>query len=837
MECGKASALNLFNYAGLDVQKDGNHAFPHRIKKLILPGNRDNQFFCADCANKRTVQCSVHGQIKNSKFEMSKIPNCIQCEEQLKAILDKKLPSGFKSLLFPVNIVRKAQKNVPNGIVTISDDGYVHIIDGKVRCSINEKDISTSISNLNSRATLHFNLNDFAITICEINVDDPKLFQHSTGPWIDFWKNDINNKLNMSDIHGGSYTSILDIEFQSISTKSKGFLKNKSGKYALSYKENQINTFPVLDLLPIENFISWHTDSFYPDKSIKLKFMEDNAIQILKLKQKQFIHGLDEIEDLKKILPSEKINDHPEEYDLSQIEFADAIIYPERERITCKVETKDNSLVVKQLNNGRVLKSSTGIFYRNFWLINSINKETFTIQLSRTDKIAHNILQQPKEVFEIGENQFFCTFFDKEDASLIREIYLDENKIIIDETECLPYANIQQINVTNLHDCISQLMIKYTSGNGKKNLKAVSTDTLCFKIWELIETYKINSETALMDTNRLYKKYNKTKKKSLLTNIFKDIIVLNSNINKDIAANELSDKLSKITDETFFSNKKLREITTRKMLLLSVFIPKIKQNFSLLESYFPYYKIESEISFLNEIFGANVAKNMLHSERKRIRTLTRNNIRMITSNVLSKLNQIQQELHPLEQKFAKEEIQNALSTKVAKNTPLVGQIILAGVMLGTVGIAGVGIFGGMIGIKALGDILGYYAKDRESAIQLRRVAERVLSWWRIFIDTLPVTIYEAGEAIDDENNLTIERDKAIFSKCNENQKPFFEKRLQTKLRKEIERGKSNQFKEILEGSGIRYQSIETDIESSIQIEIQDNIRGFIQSLPVCLDHQ
>jgi len=49
-------------------------------------------------------------------------------------------------------------------------------------------------------------------------------------------------------------------------------------------------------------------------------------------------------------------------------------------------------------------------------------------------------------------------------------------------------------------------------------------------------------------------------------------------------------------------------------------------------------------------------------------------------------------------------------------------------------------------------------------------------------------------------------------------------------------GKSNRFKEILEGSGIRYHAIETDIESSIQIEMQENIRGFIKSLPLPQKH-
>jgi len=700
MECGEASALNIFNYAGLDVQKDGNHAFPYRIKSLVLPGNSNNQFLCADCANKRTVECSFHRKISYSDFEMGNIPTCAQCEKQLKAILDKKLPPGFKSLMFPVKIYRKGQESILDGIAAISNDGYVHIIDGKVRSSISEKDISGSITNVNSGGTLQISVTHNTITTCEINLNDKELFHQSSGPWIDVWKKDINSKLELPDGDVKGYCSILEIESKSISTKKKGFLKKESGKYAFSFRENQLRIFPEINFQSIDNLTAWHTESFYPDKSIELKFEENTAVQVLKLNQKRLFYGLDRIEDLKKSLPPEKINDNPGIYDLTLIEFADANIYPGLQKVTCKMEARDTGLVITQLNNRNEFRSTTGYCYKKHWLINTSNKDSFTVQLSQISQIAQNYIRPPKELIEIGSNQYFSTFLDKKDLSRIRTIYLDKDKIVIDESDSVPYSDIKAINVIKLEGDIAQLTIKYSAGKENIVLKVVSTNTLCFNIWEMLETYKTNSETALMPINQLYEHYNKTKKKSLLTNLFRDILVLNSNINKDMGANDLSDKLSSISDDAFFKNKKLREITTQKMLLLSLFIPKIKQNFSLLDSYFPYYRIDSEISFLNEVFGENVAKNMLNSERKRIRKLTRNNIRMISANVLGKLNQIQHELQPLEQKFVKEKIQSAFSSKAAKNIPLVGQIILVGGMLVSgVGVGAVGYLGGILGIK------------------------------------------------------------------------------------------------------------------------------------------
>ena len=87
----------------------------------------------------------------------------------------------------------------------------------------------------------------------------------------------------------------------------------------------------------------------------------------------------------------------------------------------------------------------------------------------------------------------------------------------------------------------------------------------------------------------LYKQYNYVKKQNLLIGLFSDIILLNREIDIEISMDELIEELEKISIEEFYNNKKLFQQTTKKILLFSLFLPKIKQNFEYLSSLYPYY--------------------------------------------------------------------------------------------------------------------------------------------------------------------------------------------------------------------------------------------------------
>jgi len=83
IECGKKKGFMSVNYAGFNIKSNKYvYPFPERIKDLILPGDKSKDFLCADCASKRTIECSVHGMITDGKFAVGVAPACKQCKEE-----------------------------------------------------------------------------------------------------------------------------------------------------------------------------------------------------------------------------------------------------------------------------------------------------------------------------------------------------------------------------------------------------------------------------------------------------------------------------------------------------------------------------------------------------------------------------------------------------------------------------------------------------------------------------------------------------------------------------------------------------------------------------------
>ena len=98
IQCGQKKGLMKYNYAGFVVQENDIHPYPERIMEIVLPGNKDEDFLCADCANRIKVYCSVHGLIDDC-FTMGIPPRCSECVSDKKAEKDeKKLQSQWENL-------------------------------------------------------------------------------------------------------------------------------------------------------------------------------------------------------------------------------------------------------------------------------------------------------------------------------------------------------------------------------------------------------------------------------------------------------------------------------------------------------------------------------------------------------------------------------------------------------------------------------------------------------------------------------------------------------------------------------------------------------------------
>ena len=79
--CSKKKKILSFNYAGFDIRNKNFQPFPSRIVQEKLPGDKNHDFLCADCANDIPITCCVHGLI-NGKFLLGTPPLCSSCQQE-----------------------------------------------------------------------------------------------------------------------------------------------------------------------------------------------------------------------------------------------------------------------------------------------------------------------------------------------------------------------------------------------------------------------------------------------------------------------------------------------------------------------------------------------------------------------------------------------------------------------------------------------------------------------------------------------------------------------------------------------------------------------------------
>lgn len=77
-ECGKKRKIFAYNYAEFQVKRHG------QIEPLVLPGVKQRDFLCVDCANKRQVVCKKHGEVEG-RIEYGAAPACQECSKESEA--------------------------------------------------------------------------------------------------------------------------------------------------------------------------------------------------------------------------------------------------------------------------------------------------------------------------------------------------------------------------------------------------------------------------------------------------------------------------------------------------------------------------------------------------------------------------------------------------------------------------------------------------------------------------------------------------------------------------------------------------------------------------------
>jgi hypothetical protein len=830
--CGKEKKITDFNYAGFDIKKEGNYPFPERIDNLILPGDKKKgEFLCAACASKIEVKCKVHGPIKDDIFAYGKPPRCKKCEEQVKSINKGILPEAFLWLA-PLTMIYAKTGNIRNrGFLAASADGELHIINNDVLYSANIESFSSKVTKKNGAPI--FVINIYAgsnVSSCEIDLNDPSILRTAAGTWFKLWGQGIADAFNIKIQIDQLW--LISIEWQTISDKQ---LSSNTEKYPVAIcllRNNKLLTFPKLSLPSLKNIKYWRTVSDEKSKGIELVFNIEEIPQVVRLRQLYSSEGPDQIGELKASLPSSARNDEPKEYYLSHTGIFEGRIYPDKKKQRILLQVVEKNVFATLLPEGQKISFSKGFSYSNTYLFISNDSEILTIELNKKDKeIFSNAILAPKQMFKKDECQWGF-FFDKDKSSLVHKLSSSLNSFTVDGSSPVSSSNIDEISVNKLNKVLCEVILRWKEDIESKTLKLVSPELLAYETLEILEVSRAAAQAVHMSTPDLYPKYNLVKKSNLLIRLFADIILLKRKLDEDLTMSDLAEKLNKLDATSFYQNKGLKELTTQKILLLSFFLPKIKQNFEYLSSLYPYYQLKNEAHFLGDAFGNDVANTIIANERKRIVLLSRRNVQSVQSKIQKAILEIERAIRPVEEGFASDDIQKTMSSRITRNTPLVAQILLVGGILGIGAGSGVGILAGMLGIRALGDLLNKFQKNHIDAARIKRAMETVFSWWQVLLDTLPVTIFEAGELIDEENIRCIKRDREIFDSLPSPRKAKATETLNHALRRRIEEGTRdiNCFIESEQGGGISIKTIESDINSAIRLRMPEIVDNYSESL-------
>ncbi len=833
LACNKAKKITDFNYAEFDIKREGHHAFPERIDNIILPGDKDKgEFLCASCASKVEVKCKVHGAITDDCFSYGKPPRCKKCDDQLESIKKAILPEGFLWLV-PLTMIHSKLENIRNrGFLAASDDGELHVISKDILYSGRNETFLPQVTE--KKGILIFIANTSAagdVSSCEIDLKDPSILSTASGPWFQLWAQVIANTFHIR--MKIDHLCLVSIK---VLTMTNNHLSPNTEQYPVAillFHNKKLVTFPKIDFPPFTKIKCWRTVSDNKSTGIELVFTVKGIPQSISLYQLYSSEGPDQIEKLEASLPISGKNDNPNDYCFSHAGLFEGKIYPSRTNHKILLQVIGNKVFATLLPKRQTISFSKGFSYGDTYLFLSDDSKMLAIKLNEKDtNLISNAIFTPEHMFE--EDDFkWGFFFDKDDPSLVHKLEIFLNSFRIDGSDFISSDNIDEISIKRIDYELSEIMLTWKENGHLATLTLISPEFLTYETSAKLERSRANACTNYRSIPDLYKKYNSVKKSNLLVRLFVDIILLKRELDEDVTMRDLSTKIGKLDVTSFYQERAVKELAIQKILLLSLFIPKIKQNFEYLSAFYPYYHLTNEAHFLASAFGNDVARTIIPNERKKIVSVSRRNVRSVQSNIQKAIGEIDRAIRPVEDVFASKEIEKTMSSKIVRNTPLVGQILLVSGMLGIGVGTGVGILAGMLGIRTLGELLNRFQKSHKDAATIKRAMETVFAWWQVLLDTLPVTIFEAGELIDEENIRCMKRDKEIFDSLPLPKKSK-EETLNHALKRSIEEGirNINSFIESEQGFGISMKTIHADIDSAISKTMPKMLDNYSKSLPL-----
>lgn len=445
-----------------------------------------------------------------------------------------------------------------------------------------------------------------------------------------------------------------------------------------------------------------------------------------------------------------------------------------------------------------------------------------------------DVARLPSGIIQTSQNESWALFFSDDTEQKPVRVVVGAGKVIFSEVGTHPIDTALDIHVEPFTDGLVRVLTKWRQGDGVIEHLHLAPEQQGFAFWEWWDSEKAQVEISKAGTASLYSQHNAARRNNFLLVIFGDILLLNRALESGTPMSELCAKLDEMGGVTFAEDKRLREETVAKTLLLASSIQDIKQKYEIISAMAPYYWLEAESKWMAQAFGHQMASSAIPGERKRLIPTVRRQVRSIQSDMFRSLGQIEAAIRPLESIFSREEVQRHWSSRIRVFTPQIATAGLgaASLLIDPTGSTALRLLGGAFATSALGGVLSHFQKDREAAAQIQRAAQGIFPWWQIFMKTLVISIYEAGEFMDAENTVAMKRDRQFIESIPAEQKPAAQQRINSALRKRIVEERRNRFGEMLTGSGVRVMQIIEDIERSSGEKMKLTVDSFMDTLVV-----
>ena len=362
--------------------------------------------------------------------------------------------------------------------------------------------------------------------------------------------------------------------------------------------------------------------------------------------------------------------------------------------------------------------------------------------------------------------------------------------------------------------------------------RLIASENVAYSVLREVNVRQATRRVSQAKVAELYSEYNEVKSGNFLLMLFGDIMVLNRRLDDGIAMDDLMGELDDAGAAKFLESTALRDATVGKIMLLLAGLGPIKQKFELLATMSPYYSLKQEVQWLAAAFGPELASKPIATERKRLIPTVRRQIRTVQGDILRSLAPIEAAARPLDAIFAREELRLHWSSLGRRATPAIQALLGAGLFVSGVAPAFMLIGAGVQGANAA---FSYFGKNPEAAAQVQRAADVIFPWWKIFMKTLAVAIYESQECAAEWNTAAMKRDKQLLEALPAATRPAAIKNIQRQLRARIMEEKALQCSAFSGGAGIRVCDLMQDLARAGGEDMKTSIDAFATNL-LCERH-